>query len=150
MAEDQNQNNPAPQSENEISDYYEGMKKLELEGYETGIKKARTALFVTAALVFVGEMIAASVAGIGFTPLLIGIAVVEAGIFVALGFWTKTKPYAAIVTGLILFILMWVAAIAINGGKAAYSGVIVRIIIIVYLFSAIKPAKAWEETKKSG
>ena len=148
MSEQNNPDNSPPKSEHEISDYYDGMKKVEMEGYEAGIKKARTALFVTAALVFAGEMISASVAGIPFTPLLIGIAVVEAAIFVALGFWTKTKPLAAIITGLILFILMWVAAIAINGGRAAYSGVVVRVIIIVYLISAIKPARAWEETKK--
>ena len=148
MSEQNNPDNSPPKSEHEISDFYDGMKKVEMEGYEAGIKKARTALFVTAALVFAGEMISASVAGIPFTPLLIGIAVVEAAIFVALGFWTKTKPLAAIITGLILFILMWVAAIAINGGRAAYSGVVVRVIIIVYLISAIKPARAWEETKK--
>jgi hypothetical protein len=137
-----------PASENEISDYYEGVKKLEMEGYETGIKKARTALFVTAAVVFASELITAAVSGIELTPLLIGIALIEGGIFVGLGFWTKTKPFAAIVTGLIIFILMWVAAIAITGGKAAYSGILIRIIIIGYLIRAMKPAKAWEETKK--
>jgi len=146
MAEDQDPDKPS--SENEISDYYEGVKKQEMESYEGGIKKARTALFVTAALVFIGEMIAASASGIGFTPLLIGIVVIETGIFVALGFWTKTKPFAAIITGLILFILMWVAAIAINGGEAAYKGVIIKIVIIVYLAKALKDAKAWEEAKK--
>ncbi len=144
----ENQDPNKPSSENEISDYYEGVKKQEMEEYENGIKKARTTLFVTAALVFAGELIAAGIAGIELTPLLIGIALIEAGIFVALGFWTKTKPYAAIVTGLIIFILMWVAAIATTGGKAAYSGIVVRIIIIGYLIRAMKPAKAWEETKK--
>lgn len=139
---------PNPSSENEISDYYEETKKLEIQGYETGIKKARTTLFVTAAIIFVSELVMASVAGIGLTPVLIGIAVLEAGIFVGLGFWTKTKPFAAIITGLVLFILMWIAAIATTDGKAAYSGIIVRIVIIVYLISAIKPAKAWEDIKK--
>jgi hypothetical protein len=149
MPENQNPNNPSPGSENEISDYYEGMKKLEMQGHETGIKKARTALFVTAALIFIGEMIAVAASDAGFTPLVIGIALIEAGIFVALGFWTKTKPFTAIVTGLVLFILMWILAIVVTGGKAAYSGIIVRIIVISYLISAMKPAKAWEEAKKN-
>lgn len=150
MSENQNPGNQQPPAENEIADYYDGVKKLEMEGYETGIKKARNALFVTAALVFIGELVSAGVSGIGITPLLIVIALIEAGIFVGLGFWTKTKPYSAIVVGLILFILMWVAAIAINGGKGVYSGIIVKIIIISYLVSALKQAKAWEDLKKNG
>ena len=150
MSENQNTTNPSSGSENEIADYYDGIKKLEMQGYETGIKKARTALFVTAALIFIGEMISASVSGLGLTPLLIGIALIEAAIFVALALWTKTKPYTAIITGLIIFILMWVAAVALTDGKAAYSGIIMRIVIISYLVSAMKPARAWEEAKKNG
>jgi hypothetical protein len=138
-----------PPSENEISDYYEGVKKLEMEGYESGIKKARTALFVTAALVLISELVTAGASGVPFTPLLIGIIVIEAGIFAGLALWTKTKPYAAIITGLILFILMWVAAIAVNGGKAVYGGILIKIIVIVYLVKALKDAKAWEQMKKS-
>ena len=150
MSENQNPGNQQPPAENEIADYYDGVKKLEMEGYETGIRKARNALFVTAALVFIGELVSAGASGIGITPLLIVIALVEAGIFVGLGFWTKTKPYSAIVVGLVLFILMWVAAIAINGGKGVYSGIIVKIIIITYLVNALKHAKAWEDLKKNG
>ena len=142
-------NTTEPHNENEIADYYEGVKKLEMQGYETGIKKARNALFVTAALVFISELLAAGTSGTGITPLLIGIALFEAGIFVALALWTKTKPFSAIMTGLILFILMWVAAIFLNGGKAVYSGIIVKIIVITYLAKALKDAKAWEETKKN-
>jgi hypothetical protein len=150
MEENQKENNPGTGSENEISDYYEGVKKLELEGYQTGIKKARTALFVTAALLFVGEMIAAGASPLGFSPIVIGIALIESGVFVALGFWTKTKPYMAIIVGLILFILLWVLAIVVVDAKAAYSGIIVRIIVISFLVSALKPAKAWEDMKKRG
>ena len=150
MSENQNPDNQQPPAENEIADYYDGVKKLEMEGHETGIKKARNALFVTAVVIFIGELVSAGVSGIEITPLLIGIALVEAGIFVGLGFWTKTKPYTAIIVGLIVFILMWVLAIAVTGGRAAYSGIIVRIIIISYLVSALKHAKAWEELKKNG
>ncbi len=144
-----NQTTPEPPKENEIADYVEGIKKLEMQGFETGIKKARTALFVTAALVFISELVVAGTSEIGITPLLIGIALFEAGVFVALALWTKTKPYSAIMVGLILFILMWVAAIFINGGKAVYSGIIVKIVVITYLAKALKDAKAWEETKKN-
>ena len=135
-------------SEHEISDYYEGMKKLEMQGHESGIRKARNALFATAAVLLLGEIITASVAGIPWTPLMIGIIAVEVGVFVALAFWTKTKPYAAIIVGIIFFLLLWVGAIVVVGGQAAYSGILVRIIILAILISALKPAKAWEDLKK--
>jgi hypothetical protein len=140
---------PPDQSPDHIADYYDDVKKMEMQGYEAGIKKARTALYVTAGAVFVGEMLSVSLANLPFTPTLIIVALIEAGIFVGLALWTKTKPYTAIIVGLIVFILMWVIAIATIGGRAAYSGIILRVIIISYLASALKPAKAWEDTKKT-
>ena len=149
MSQQESTGHTGQESEHVISDYYDGVKQLEMEGHESGIKKARNALFATAAILLIGEIINAGISGYGFTPLLVAIIVAEVGAFIALGFWTKTKPYAAIVTGLILFILLWVLAIVVIGGKATYSGILVRIIIIWYLASALKPARAWEELKKN-
>jgi hypothetical protein len=140
---------PEEKKEDVIADYYESVKQLEIEGHETGIKKARNALFITAGLLLLGEIISAGSSGMELTPLAIAIIVVEVGIFIALAFWTKTKPYSAIIVGLIVFILLWVASIALIGVKAAYSGIIIRIIIIVNLVSALKHAKAWEDAKKN-
>ena len=141
-----------PPSENEIADYYEGVKKLEMEGHETGIRKARNALFVTAGLVLLGEVISIAATGAGFPPLAIAIIAVEVGIFLGLAFWTKTNPYTAIMVGLIVFILLWILSIVIASrtGQPIYSGVLVRIIIVVVLVRALKSAKAWEELKKNG
>lgn len=106
-------------------------------------------MFVTAALLLIAEIISAGASGFIITPFMIAIIAIEVGIFIALALWTKTKPYTAIITGLFIFILLWVAAIAVVGSKAIYSGILIKIIIISYLISALKPAKAWEETKKS-
>lgn len=149
MSETQQNPSQEPPRENEIADYYDGVKQQEIQAHESGIKKARTALFVTAALVLVGELISISAAGVGFPPLVIAVIAVEVGIFVALAFWTKTKPYSAIIIGIIVFILMWILAIMVNGGKGIYSGVVVKIIILVILFKALKDAKAWQELKKT-
>jgi hypothetical protein len=149
MTENQDQQQPQQPNEDAIADYVDGVKKMEMAGYETGIKKARTALYVTAAAVFIGEMLSVSMANAQITPLVILIALIESGIFVGLAIWTKTKPYSAIIVGLVVFILMWIVAISIVGGKAAYSGIILRVIIISYLVSALKPAKAWEDMKKT-
>ena len=137
------------QSEDVISEYYDGVKKLEMQGYETGIRKARNALFVTAALFLIMELITVGRAGVEFSPILIVFLIVEVGTFVALGFWTKTKPYAAIIVGLIFFMILWIFAIVTVGTTAIYGGIIFRIIVLVVLISALKPAKAWEELKKN-
>ncbi|TMI84446.1 MAG: hypothetical protein E6H10_05670 [Bacteroidetes bacterium] len=136
-------------SEHAISDYYDGVKELEMQGYESGVRKARTVLFVTAALVFAGEFISASIYKITMTPTLIGIAVIESALFVGLALWTRRKPYTAIMVGLIVFIGLWVLAIIGSGFRGAIGGIIVRVIIISYLISALKPAKDWEEAKRN-
>ncbi|MCX6318164.1 MAG: hypothetical protein NTW29_12795 [Bacteroidetes bacterium] len=134
--------------EDAIAEYYEGVKEIEKQSHETGIKKARTALYVTAALVFASELISVSMAGMEITPLLIGIALVEGGVFAALAYWTKKKPYSAIIIGLILFLLLWVFSAVVTNGEAAYKGIIIKVIIIVNLVQALKPAKAWEDLQK--
>lgn len=140
---------PETPRENEISDYVDQMKQMEMQGYEAGIKKARNVLFITAALVLIGELITIVTAGTGFPPLVIAIIALEVGAFTGLALWTRTKPFSAIVTGLILFLLMWAAVIMLNGGKAIYSGIIVKVIIISMLVSSLKDARAWENMKKT-
>lgn len=137
-----------PQPENVISDYYDSVRQDQMQMAEQGIKKARTALFVVAGLMLLGEIISASASNIVLTPLAIGIIIAEVGIFVGLAMWTKSKPYSAIITGLVVFIGLWILAIAMLGMRAAYGGIVVRIIIIVTLVNAMKPAKAWEDAKK--
>ncbi len=85
--------------------------------------------------------------GLEWTPLAIAIIAIEVGIFVALGFWTKTKPFTAIVIGLILFLGVIILSVTVSG-QPIYSGIIMKIVIIVFLVSALKPAKAWEDLKK--
>ena len=148
MSEQEN-NLSQPKSEDHIADYYEGVKKLEMQGHENGIKKARNALFITAGVLLVGEIVFASLQNVQLTPLAIGIIAVEVGTFIALGFWTKSKPYTAIIVGIIFFLLLWVFAIIVTGIEAAYRGIILRIIILSVLISALKSAKAWESLKKS-
>ncbi len=50
-------NLPPGKEENPIADYANELKQLEMQGYETAVRKARNALFWTAGLVFLGEMI---------------------------------------------------------------------------------------------
>ena|SRR5688572_27565309 len=140
------------QSEDVISEYYDGVKKLEMQGYESGIRKARNALFFAAGIYLVWELIGITVADIPFSLIpmtywaILGAVVAS---FIGLAIWTRKRPYSAIIAGLILFILLWILSIVIAGGEAIYKGILVRAIVIGILIKALKPAKEWEDLKKN-
>ena len=141
--------------ENVIADYANDMKQLEMDGYEKGVRKARNALFWAGGLIFLGEMISMVTQGLGFELLVFVIAIAEAGIFIGLAFWTKKKPFTAVVTGLIAFcgiLLIPIIAGGIADGsagvlKALFSGILVKVLILVNLILPLKDAKALQEAK---
>lgn len=150
------ENKNPDQQENVISEYASELKQLEMEGYELAVRKARNALFWAGGLIFLGEMISMFGQGLGFQPILFAVALVEAGIFIALAFWTKKKPYTAVVTGLIAFIGIILLSVIVNGMvegsagvlKALFGGIIVKVIILVNLILPLKDAKALQEAMK--
>lgn len=93
----------------------------------------------------------------GFDPVVFKIALVEGGIFVGLAMWTKKKPYTAIITGLIVFIVFILLSVIIYGMsegslevlKALFSGIIVKVIILVNLILPIKDAKELQDSKNN-
>ena len=151
----ENDNNTNDQ-QNVIADYANELKQAEMEGYELAVRKARNALFWAGGLIFLGEMISMYRQGLGFQPLLLIIALIEAGIFIGLAFWTKKKPYTAVVSGLIAFIGIILFSVIVNGMtegsegafKAIFGGIIVKVIILVNLILPLKEAKALQEARK--
>lgn len=149
-------NEPTPPPPDVISDHFDELKQIELEGYELAVKKARNALFWTAGLIFVWELIGMYREFKTLEPLSFAIALGLAGIFVALAFWTKKKPYTALIAGISAFILYILLAVVINGNaygaegafKALISGFIVKIIIFVYLFRPLSDAKELQKRKE--
>jgi hypothetical protein len=139
-----------------ISDHYNAIRQIELEGYEIGVRKARNSLYWTGALVFAGEMIAMYAAGAGFNIMILIIALFESGVFVALALWTKKKPYTAIVSGLGAFIgILVLSAVANtyqNGGEgfltSVFSGLLVKVIILANLIKSINDAKTLQAARK--
>ncbi|MBC7889956.1 MAG: hypothetical protein H7Z13_18930 [Ferruginibacter sp.] len=113
------------------------------------VRKARNALYWTAGLVFAGEMIAMFNGGGEFNIYILIISLIEAGIFVTLAFWTRKRPYTAIIAGPIAFIgIILFSAIAntfTDGGvgflKAIFSGFIVKAIILINLIKALRDGK---------
>ena len=149
-------NDQPDQQKDIIADYANEIQQIQMEGYERTVRRARNALFWAGGLIFLGEMIAMFRSETGFDPILLVIALVEGGIFVALAFWTKKKPYSAILTGLAVFLAFIVLSMVLFGMaegsagvlKSLVSGIIVKIVILVNLILPIKDAKELQDAKK--
>ncbi len=101
------------------------------------ISNAKTALFVLAGLVtlygvimFFSEDDTASLIG----ALLIAI------IYLGLAAWASKNPFGAILTGMIIYLTLWVLDILVDP-SAIYSGIIIRILIIGAFVKGIKSAR---------
>ncbi|PZR22843.1 MAG: hypothetical protein DI535_25390 [Citrobacter freundii] len=144
------------QNEHVIAQELDDLKQIELQAYENAVKKARNALYVTAALIFIWEMIGMFSQGGSFDPVIVGIAAVISGIFVALALWTKKKPYTALIVGLCAFIGYIALVVFANGmvegsagvAKGLISGIFIKIIIIVNLVRPLKEAKELQAARQ--
>ena len=140
-----------------IADHFNELQQIELEGYELAVRKARNALFWTAGLILFWELFSMYRAINDFDPTIVIFAFVTAGIFAGLGFWTKKKPYTALVTGLAAFIFYILLVVTLNGlvngaaGVAAglFSGIIVKVVILVNLIRPLKDAKALQQAREN-
>lgn len=150
------ENNHTEPQENVIADFANELKQTEMAGYEHAVTKARNALFWTGGLLFFWEMVGMAREGLGFDPVVFIIGLIEAGIFIGLALWTKKKPYSAIVTGLTIFICIILFYVVANGMiegsagvlKALFSGIIIKVIILVNLIRPLKDAKALQEAMR--
>ncbi|MDF2382730.1 hypothetical protein JMG10_14710 [Nostoc ellipsosporum NOK] len=138
-----------------LADHMNELRQIEMEGYELGVKKARNALFWAGGLIFAGEMFIMYQLGYGFDPAIFGIALFEAAVFVGLGLWTRKKPYAAVVTGLIAFILFVILSGVVGyiewGAEGFLTnmvrGIFIKIIILAALVKGVRDARALQTAR---
>lgn len=138
-----------------IAEYANQLNQFEIAGYEKTVRRARNALFWAGGLIFLGEMISMYQTFNGFDPFVFAIGLFEAGIFVGLAFWTRKKPYTAVLTGLIAFIVIILFAVVVTGMaegstgvfKALFSGIILKIVILFNLIVPLKDARALQAAK---
>jgi len=137
----ENGNLPEETPEKNTETIFSG-EEFSTRGYDKHIRQARNAIFIAAGILALNVIIlAASVPDyyeyIWIDFLVWGIFI--AG-FIALGLWTKKKPYSAIIGALILYALFIIlnAVIDIN---SIYKGILFKIMIIVFLVKGINDAR---------
>ncbi|PWT98308.1 MAG: hypothetical protein C5B52_12400 [Bacteroidetes bacterium] len=112
------------------------------ERHETGAYKAANALFVAAALIFVWSTIAI-ITNNSYGPQVMMLHLLEAGMLVLLAFLSRKKPFTSLIVGLVLFIALWVVTAAMDKANL-YSGIIVKIFVVIYMVRAIPDARRFE------
>ena len=122
--------------------------EFSLEGYDKSIRNARTALFVVAGVQLLFGIIYGLAQGNEEAMPIMIVAIVIAAIFFGLGMWTKSKPYTAILTGLILFIALHILEAVVDPASIV-RGIILKVLVIVYLGKSLKDAREAQEMKKN-
>jgi hypothetical protein len=116
--------------------------------YDKHIRQARNAIFATAIMLLVSFIISIALSSnyefMWLDYALYGFFILG---FVGLGFWTKHKPYYAIISALILYGL-FIAINAIADANTIFSGLIFKIIIISLLIKGLSDAKAAQEMQQ--
>lgn len=139
-----------------ITKEMEELRAIQLEGNKRMVTKARNALFWSAGLFFIGEMLAMARDGFDVYGLIFVLFV--AAIFISLALYTQKKPYTAVVLGIIFFIGYILLVATLNAYvygaeeflKAIFGGIIIKIIILVNLFRALGFAKELQQAKENG
>jgi hypothetical protein len=111
-----------------------------MEGYDKHIRNARIILFILAGIFLLGIF---SVMPFDDNPLklvMAGIMVLFAAAYIALAFWTKKKPYTAILIALILYISLQVLSFLLQPASI-FQGWILKIIVILLLLLGLRNAK---------
>ena len=121
-------------------------EEFSMEGYDKNIRQARNTLFFLAGLQFLLGIyfLFTSSANAGWTSF--AITTLVAIIFLGLGFWTRHKPYNAIIFALIIYILLWAGDCMVDS-IYIYKGILVKIIVIVYLAKGLKDAREAQNMK---
>jgi hypothetical protein len=131
---------PQGGSQGEMQQYVRNVhnKKRLLEEQKDAVKKAKNILFILAALNLLGGLFLGLIIN-NDTALLIG-CLVAAGIYFALGLWSRTQPFPAILTGFFIYIVL-IGLEAIGDPSTILKGIIIKGFIIYGFIYGYKGAK---------
>lgn len=121
----------------------------DMSGYDKNIRNGRTWLYViTGMQILLGIYESTTLKDVDSITkwVVFGIDAGLGLLFLACALWSYKKPYTAFLTALILYIIITVAAFIIEPANINF-GIIIKIVVVVALFRAVKDAREIEELK---
>lgn len=122
------------------------VKQISLEECQDKIRSARNTLYVLAGLMVLGGIAMYFLDKAQGLVLLVTYLILAA-IFVGLGFWSLKKPFAAIISALVIYLTLQLIG-AFADPKSLYQGIIIKVFVIIFLFKGLKSAKDAEALQK--
>lgn len=123
-------------------------KEIYLEEENRQIKKSGYALYYIAGATFLSGLILYGTSKdpeVKNTVLIIN--TILAVIYAALGFWSKSKPLAAIISGSALFALVFILN-AVTNPLSIFSGIILKVFVVVNFVRGIQSAIRADKLRK--
>ena len=144
----ENDNHSEIKSENNTETIFDD-QEFSMEGYDRHIRQARNTLFTAAAILLLNAVLLFSKYPFDIEMMwldyLLWIGYI--GGFIALAFWTKKKPYYAIIGGLIL-LGIFILVNAVIEPSSLFGGIIFKIAIVVFLIKGLGDAKEAQQMKE--
>ena len=124
-------------------------QEFSMQGYDKHVRQARNTLFIAAGILLLNAVILFSKYPFDIEMMWLDYMLwtFYIGGCIALAFWTKKKPYYAIIGGLILMGI-FIVINAIIDPSTIFGGIIFKIVVIVFLFKAINNAKEAQEMQE--
>ena len=145
----ENNNQITPAADQPVDETIFTADQFSLEGYDKHIRQARNAIFAAAGILLLSVIIMVGTAPAGYDYLMVDVAIWGAFIvaFVVLAFWTKKKPYTAIICALVLYIILIILN-AIIDPTSIIKGIIFKIFVFGALFKGLKDAKEAQQMRE--
>lgn len=123
-------------------------KEIDLADLNNNVESARKSLYWIAGLSVISFLFGYFTANNEQDKFIILFtSVILIGAFLVFGVWSKTKPTAALISGLSLYLIIHTLN-AIVDPATIFSGIILKVIIIVYLIKGIKSVLEVDKLKK--
>ncbi|HTJ14962.1 MAG TPA: hypothetical protein VL547_23150 [Dinghuibacter sp.] len=128
-----------------LTEHIANLDELQRQGYESTVRHGRNTLFWIAALLVVSQVLI-SYAHQDLTLQLLGIILLLGTLFAALGFYTRRKPFVALLTGTVCYVLLWSIDLFCGYARGSVnvttgiSGALVRVAFTLFLIKALPDA----------
>ncbi len=136
-----------PQQENVVTDIFDNYQDTQKEILDMEVKKVRNKLFTLAIIFFVADLIQLVASDTLNITTLIIIAVIPL-FFVGLAFLAIKEPLLSMVLCSLIIGGIWIYVAVVTGGRAIFSGIIVKGIVIYLVFAGFQSAIEAQRIKK--